>query len=245
MTMTTETTTMTDTTPHDADDDFDVVDCDVCAAFCAACAGSGSVETHVYCCGPEFSCGFLTDHCPDCGGSGLLADAVVRVAARDARYAAEALAARDADAECALQPKQANVVAALLERAGWFLLSAELDLVGGAARIEVRSADGLYVTFDARGGGASITRERVAHETVAVGRRGDRGMVERSKMRFIGRTKFPGGARTAMRWFADYLGDNARASFPAKEALRALITAADARAALRPVSDLNEDEVAE
>ena len=46
-------------------------------------------------------------------------------------------------------------------------------------------------------------------ETVAVGRRGDRFRADRISMEFLGRTRVMGGARAALRTFADAIGDNA------------------------------------
>lgn len=93
-----------------------------------------------------------------------------------------------------------------LERIGWQVVSAELDLVRETARIELRHGD-LLVTFDARNGRASTTRERVYVETELVGRRGDRFRAEVLRTRFLGRTRHL-GARSGLRWLAQYVADN-------------------------------------
>lgn len=94
-----------------------------------------------------------------------------------------------------------------LQRLGWRIVSAELDLARETARIELRRDD-LVVTFDARNGRASVTRERLRVVTVAVGRRGDRFLAEQIRMEFVGRTKLL-GARSGLRWLAHYIADNA------------------------------------
>lgn len=94
-----------------------------------------------------------------------------------------------------------------LERLGWTATSVEVDLVRETARIELRRGD-LAVTFDARNGRASTTRERIEAETEVVGRKGDRCPVQRLRTRFIGRQRHE-GARSGLRWLADYVADNA------------------------------------
>lgn len=94
-----------------------------------------------------------------------------------------------------------------LERIGWTIENAEIDLVNETARIELRRGD-LHVTFDARNGRASSTRERVYTETQLVGRRGDRFRAEVLRTRFVGRTRHE-GARSGLRWLCGYIADNA------------------------------------
>lgn len=93
-----------------------------------------------------------------------------------------------------------------LERAGWQVLAVEIDISRETARIELRRGD-LQVTFDARNGRASTTRERVRRETVLVGRRGDRFRAERIAMEFVGRTRHE-DARSGLHWLAQYVADN-------------------------------------
>lgn len=106
----------------------------------------------------------------------------------------------------ALARIEANVVAAL-ERIGYRLLAAEIDVDAGRARVEVRRHDGYTLTLDVRNGAGTITREMQRCETVAVGRRGDRFRADRLSMEFLGRARVA-GARAALRAFADMIGDN-------------------------------------
>ena len=103
-------------------------------------------------------------------------------------------------------------IAAALERTGYRLLAVEIDVDAGWARVEVRRHDGYTLTLDIRHGTGTITREMLRRETVAVGRRGDRLLADRLSMKFLGRTRVIGGARAALRAFADTISDNATAS---------------------------------
>lgn len=89
---------------------------------------------------------------------------------------------------------------------GWELRAVDVDLDAESCRIEIVSGDRL-VTFDARNGSASITREIVDHEQVFVGRRGDRMPVNRIRMRLLGRTRCQ-GLRSGLRALSDYVSDN-------------------------------------
>lgn len=94
-----------------------------------------------------------------------------------------------------------------LERIGWALVNVEIDVPSEAARIELRR-DRLFVTFDAKGGKASITRETLAHETVKFGRRGDIFRADRVRFEFLGRTSGL-GLRSGLRALSHYVADNA------------------------------------
>jgi hypothetical protein len=100
-----------------------------------------------------------------------------------------------------------------LESVGWQILALDVDLSRETARVEVRRADGLNVTFDARNGRASLTREMIETETVRVGRRGDVTRVERIRPRFVGRVSGL-GVRQGLRALCDYLSDNAVRALP-------------------------------
>lgn len=125
----------------------------------------------------------------------------------------------------ATTPKVATLSAGL-ESAGWRILALELDISRETARVEVRRADGLNVTFDARNGRASITREMIEVESVRVGRRGDVARVERLRPRFVGRASGM-GVRQGLRALCDYLADNAVCALPA----------GDVRNLFRPLMD--------
>lgn len=112
-----------------------------------------------------------------------------------------------------------------LERLGWSIASAEVDLVTNTARIELRRVDGLLVTLDARNGNVSITRERVRVEVEVTGRRGDRCRSEVLRTEFLGRTRHE-GIRSALRSLANYVEDNATTTTPrftARPAFAALL----------------------
>lgn len=100
-----------------------------------------------------------------------------------------------------------RAIQAGLATIGWDLRSAEIDVGAGTARIELRRA-ALMVTFDARNGSASTTRENAEVETEAIGRRGDRFLAERIHMRFLGRDRHT-GLRSGLRSLANYVADNA------------------------------------
>lgn len=114
-----------------------------------------------------------------------------------------------------------------LERLGWNVTSVDIDLVRGTARIELRRGDRL-VTFDARNGRATTTRERIRRTLATVGRRGDVTVVERLQLEFVGRERHE-GIRSGLRWLANYVGDNAT-----RPALRG-----EARAAFRLILNAN------
>lgn len=133
-------------------------------------------------------------------------DPMVR-GAHDRQGLGQGMAARPIDVALARIEADAAVA---LERVGYRLLAVEVDVGAGRARVEVRRHDGYALTLDVRHGAGTITREMMRHETGAVGRRGDRFIVERLSMRFLGRTRVI-GARQAMRAFAETIGDNAAA----------------------------------
>lgn len=120
-----------------------------------------------------------------------------------------------------LTPSAQTRLVATLERLGWRLAAAEVNLVANTARVELQRADGLVVTLDARNGRASITRERVRTVTEHCGRRGDRYRAETLHTEFIGRTRHPDGIRSAMRSLCNYVEDNALAAAPRFTARRA------------------------
>ncbi len=96
----------------------------------------------------------------------------------------------------------------MLAQLGWELESLDIDLPGHALRIIVRRDDGLLLTFDARNGRASMTRERTERDAQLVGRRGDRFRAETIKMAFLGRTRHD-SIKAGLASFASYLMDNA------------------------------------
>lgn len=114
-----------------------------------------------------------------------------------------------------------DLLVATLERLGWSIAAAEVNLVANTARVELRRADGLLVTLDARDGRASITRERVRTVIERRGRRGDRYRAETLHTEFIGRTRHPDGIRSAMRSLCNYVEDNAIVDTPRFTARRA------------------------
>ena len=127
-------------------------------------------------------------------------------------------------ATAATTPAQRTLVHTL-ERLGWSIASAEVNLVAGTARIELRRADGLLVTLDARNGNVSITRERVRVEVKRMGRNGDRYRAEVLRTDFLGRTRHE-GIRSGLRALANYVEDNATTAAPrftARPAFAALL----------------------
>ena len=110
-------------------------------------------------------------------------------------------------------PVIASRAVVALERLGWSLLAADIDLSSGALRVELRRTDGLTVTLDRDAlGRASLTRERAVYYTELVGRRGDRFRAKCTKYVFAGRDRIHGGPRDALRALANYVGDNAVAT---------------------------------
>lgn len=106
-----------------------------------------------------------------------------------------------------------DLLACRLSRAlaalGWQCNQADINAAAGTARVELARDDGRLVTLDIdRLGRASITREHRGHETVTVGRRGDRCPVERCTVRFLGRQQYT-DARSAVAGLAAYVSDNA------------------------------------
>lgn len=102
-----------------------------------------------------------------------------------------------------------------LERAGWQLLAVDIDMTRETARIELRRGE-LFVTFDARNGKASTTRERQEIRTYKAGRKGDIYRAERVHMHFIGRARHE-GARSGLRWLTNYIADNSATPLTAGE----------------------------
>ena len=104
---------------------------------------------------------------------------------------------------------------------GWELKSAEIDMVGCTARIEV-SRGGRHVTLDVRQGKATVSREVWDIEQATVGRRGDRSVVERIVPNFLGRARFE-SAQLALRYFADYIEGNGNGQLVGRDAFQLLL----------------------
>ena len=120
-----------------------------------------------------------------------------------------------------------------LERSGWTVSNAEIDVSRGTARVEVKGFNGRLVTLDVRSSGAAtLTREVMEAEPVTVGRRGDRARVERLRIVFLGRDRFDSPGR-AVQALVDYLSENSPAA----------LSRADATAALAPMTALVSSEV--
>lgn len=118
-------------------------------------------------------------------------------------------------------------VGSAIERIGYRLLAVEIDTESGQCRVEVRRHDGYTLTLDVRNGAGTITRERVRFEPIAVGRRGDRFLTDRMHMEFLGRERVIGGARSALRAFANVIGENSSAGqLAARDAIRLLLAGA-------------------
>lgn len=118
------------------------------------------------------------------------------------------------------QPLTIDKTGAALARSlhviGWELLSVDLDVTAETARIELRSGD-LHVTFDARGGRASITRETMTTAQHRIGRKGDVTVVDRIRPVFLGRQSGL-GLRSGLRALSHYVGDNAQLTIPHNQA---------------------------
>lgn len=131
-------------------------------------------------------------------------------------------------ASFAISTNAMRMAQATIERAGWELKTAEIDLSNMRARIEVER-DGRYVTLDVQHGKASVTREQMDREHVTVGRRGDRSVVTRIRHRFLGREKFlVGGVRSALRYFANYIDENGNGQLAGRQAFSLLLDDATA-----------------
>lgn len=97
-----------------------------------------------------------------------------------------------------------------LQQLGWDIDALDVDMPGGAVRICLRNGP-VRVTFDARGGRASTTRERYRTEPVPMGRRGDRYISDRLIVDFMGRQRHA-DLRDGLRWLSEYVTHNGRAA---------------------------------
>lgn len=116
----------------------------------------------------------------------------------------DVLAVMDARGDMALMAERTLVRG--LEAIGWQLLAVEIDADQETARIELKSGNRL-VTFDARNGHATLTRELLTLELAKMGRRGDIFVSERIRPTFIGRSHFY-GLRSGLRALSHYVADN-------------------------------------
>lgn len=103
-------------------------------------------------------------------------------------------------------PAPVRIVAAGLSRLGWEVRSVEIDMIAETARIELKNQS-LLVTFDARNGKATTTRETIGVRRALAGRRGDRFIAERLHVSLIGRHRHE-GVRSGLRWLAGYVEQN-------------------------------------
>ena len=155
-----------------------------------------------------FDYGWTIRRCRHCGDPVAGGPTACRQCTGDPPASATIREDRKVQSESRLDTSRANALACVLERAGWELLALEINMTTGRARIELVGAH-KYVTFDADPiGRASLTIENRLKETVAVGRRGDRARVERTKMEFVHRERFE-GTRSGLRGLCYYLADNA------------------------------------
>ena len=121
------------------------------------------------------------------------------------------------------QPQTEAQVA--LERLGWTMERADLDLEAGRALVTLKRRDGLVVSLDASHKRASLTREMMTFcESPTPGQ-------GRWRCELIGRDKWQtDGARAAMRALAHYIADNAMTTasrMDGRRAVAALIQASD------------------
>lgn len=126
------------------------------------------------------------------------------------------------DVMCRVEP--------ILERMGWTVDRADIDLVQGRAVLVFRRNDGLLVSFDARGQDASLSRELRTWQD-SPQRYGGRWASD-----FLGRAYWKGHSSDAIRGhlkrLAHYLADNAItpcARLEGKTVIRALMTASEAK----------------
>ncbi len=97
---------------------------------------------------------------------------------------------------------------AAASRLGWTCLDAMVNLRTGTMRLSFLHQSGRIVTLSAAASGAaSITREQRDRHTATTGRRGDRAIVERVSVWFIGRDRYA-DAVEGLRALAHYMADN-------------------------------------
>ncbi len=97
---------------------------------------------------------------------------------------------------------------AVASRLGWTCLDALVNLQTGTMRLSFLHQSGRVVTLSAAASGAaSITREQRDRYTTATGRRGDRAVVERVSVWFVGRDRYA-DAVEGLRALAHYMADN-------------------------------------
>lgn len=116
----------------------------------------------------------------------------------------------------------------LLERLGWAVDRADLDLVQGRAVLVFKRRDGLWLSFDARGGDASLSRELRTWQDSPQRYGG------RWESVFLGRVHWRGRSSDAIRGhlkrLAHYLADNALnpcTRLEGRTAIIALMTASE------------------
>lgn len=138
---------------------------------------------------------------------------------------------------------QKRAAVALLERGGWELIQADIDMIAGTARVVVRSFGRRWVTLHADGFGRRCYVERQAEVLRPVkigagglpcsgGGRGDSIPGERSEWFLLGRDHTE-GIRSGARFLAAYLADNSDGQLSLADARRAfggLLTEATKRA---------------
>ncbi len=108
-----------------------------------------------------------------------------------------------------IETSNTSALARALERHGWTCVRADINVHENTAFVSLRSDGGLCVHLVADGlGRVSLTREQHDRVQIAVGRRGDRALVERVQVRFVGRTRIEGGVRSGIRALAHYVADN-------------------------------------
>lgn len=111
------------------------------------------------------------------------------------------------------RPGLTDLVAGL-QRCGWEIREFDLDLVAGRAIVRVHRFDGRWLRLSATDSGAVIDRwqrDAVVERTY----NGSGVQIDTHRDRFLGRTRYTDGPRSALRGLCAYIADNPNPGFPA------------------------------
>ncbi len=115
-----------------------------------------------------------------------------------------------------------------LHRCGWEIREADFDLVAGRATLRLHRFDGRWLHLSATGSGTAMIERWHRDDVVERTYNGSGVQTDTHRDQFLGRTRYQGGGRAALRGLCTYLADNPAPGFPS-------LVASEARNLFRPL----------
>lgn len=130
----------------------------------------------------------------------------------------------------ALVPARPGLVALAreLQRCGWEIREADLDLVAGRATLRLHRFDGRWLRLSGTDSGTAAIERWHREDVIERTYNGSGVQIGAHRDQFLGRTRYQGGPRAALRGLCTYLAENPAPGFPS-------LAASEARNLFRPL----------